>query len=1106
VLFYLPANNTTGAGVYLNTAGQGASTYYYNDYQRIEGQTYNKTLALADVPEAVVLTPVPTSIQYDGEYHYPSFNVSPTEETVIWYSTEEQSELGAPTPPAFINAGITSVWAIATNPEYATSEAVSATVEITKRPLTIKVNDEEGELGTPVFPTKYTITSGTLVTGQALTVTYSGVQTPPGISAGTIEEYVITDSSGDDVTANYDVTLVPGTLTVNEPPAAPEPVILTASAVNLTYDGAAHGIDILSNITSASINYSTDAFSDSWTGTPPTRKDVGATTVWAIGSAAGFVTSAAVSATIKIALRPITIAAVSTEKDYDGSPLVPDQYTLGGTLASGQTLSVSYGGIQTEVGTSAATISHYTIRDAQNADVTSNYQVALVPGTLTVNAKVPVNNRNIVAGTDNFRFVNATSHFFKSGKDTYKITGDYYDALLSVPYSDGAVYSGGVLTTWRQVAIDAMNRTWGGSCFGMSATLALTKAGRLDTGFFQSNAKVLHDLSMPKDSVVSTNLINYYQLMQSTRTTNITLQHSAAESENLEYVVKSMKESAHPVIISIMIYNDEAHTSSAGGHAILGYDLTEDAQNYIIKIWDPNYSPEYSYTYTNTLTIKKDYSSAEFENFYPYVFVRSAHTVEGNQYDYQNIQDYLKGKSANLNTASLSSGKVLPLAASAEETISRLTTNYEDFTISSGDKSAVVEAGRKVSGDIDIGDAEYLNEIDAPLRLQFSVPKLGSGKSYTVTPTAGSDHSSYETSLFLDDGNKSGFYTRIVSDKIGDFIFGADGSTKADCASDTQITIAATLATDDKEDKSLYTTTVTGTGTIEIKPDENQNLQVKAEDSDDIQITASGDYNAVTFESVDAQEGVSILEALQSNSVQLIDKDLNVLATKEIGYVVSFHSLGGTPIEAITNIPENTKISKPADPTLEGYTFAGWYTDADYKAKFDFGTPISKDYTLYAKWDLYVPPTDPSDDPKDPPNDPPAAPDLQKSPGVDTPEDSAIAKPVKGKLVIPKASLPKVKKSKTTGSTSKNTSGTKAKTTPKLKAGKKISITVKKIKGVKITYQWYAGNKPIKKATKATFKTTKKQIGKKLSVKVTYRMAGYDPVVKTLKINKKIVK
>ncbi|MBR2281825.1 MAG: InlB B-repeat-containing protein, partial [Spirochaetales bacterium] len=44
------------------------------------------------------------------------------------------------------------------------------------------------------------------------------------------------------------------------------------------------------------------------------------------------------------------------------------------------------------------------------------------------------------------------------------------------------------------------------------------------------------------------------------------------------------------------------------------------------------------------------------------------------------------------------------------------------------------------------------------------------------------------------------------------------------------------------------------------------------------------------------------------------------------------------------------KVTAPADPAKEGYSFAGWFKDAEFSAEFDFGVAITKDTTIYAKW------------------------------------------------------------------------------------------------------------------------------------------------------------
>ena len=65
-------------------------------------------------------------------------------------------------------------------------------------------------------------------------------------------------------------------------------------------------------------------------------------------------------------------------------------------------------------------------------------------------------------------------------------------------------------------------------------------------------------------------------------------------------------------------------------------------------------------------------------------------------------------------------------------------------------------------------------------------------------------------------------------------------------------------------------------------------------------------------------------------------------------YTISFDSQGGTNVDAITNIPENTKVKKPTDPTRDGYLFDGWYYQ-DEKWSF-IGYSVCENMTFTAHW------------------------------------------------------------------------------------------------------------------------------------------------------------
>ena len=55
-------------------------------------------------------------------------------------------------------------------------------------------------------------------------------------------------------------------------------------------------------------------------------------------------------------------------------------------------------------------------------------------------------------------------------------------------------------------------------------------------------------------------------------------------------------------------------------------------------------------------------------------------------------------------------------------------------------------------------------------------------------------------------------------------------------------------------------------------------------------------------------------------------------------------------------VAEGSKVSKPTDPTRDGYTFEGWYVEGSTD-KYDFDKAVSGDLTLIAKWKEVEKPT-----------------------------------------------------------------------------------------------------------------------------------------------------
>ena len=73
-------------------------------------------------------------------------------------------------------------------------------------------------------------------------------------------------------------------------------------------------------------------------------------------------------------------------------------------------------------------------------------------------------------------------------------------------------------------------------------------------------------------------------------------------------------------------------------------------------------------------------------------------------------------------------------------------------------------------------------------------------------------------------------------------------------------------------------------------------------------------------------------------------------------YTVKFVSDHGSFADQTIEYGGTIKTDKLTIPTVEGYTFDGWYADnIHYTTKFDFSTPITSDTKVYAKWEKNAP-------------------------------------------------------------------------------------------------------------------------------------------------------
>ena len=66
-------------------------------------------------------------------------------------------------------------------------------------------------------------------------------------------------------------------------------------------------------------------------------------------------------------------------------------------------------------------------------------------------------------------------------------------------------------------------------------------------------------------------------------------------------------------------------------------------------------------------------------------------------------------------------------------------------------------------------------------------------------------------------------------------------------------------------------------------------------------------------------------------------------------FTITFDSQGGSSVTSQT-VVSGGKVTVPTAPTRSGYTFAGWYQDAQGTVAWNFETPVTANLTLYAQW------------------------------------------------------------------------------------------------------------------------------------------------------------
>ncbi len=341
-------------------------------------------------------------------------------------------------------------------PSYYTVTYTPGTLTITARPVTFTGKSETKEYtGSTITISTVEVTETTaeagLVEGHEHNVTFSasGIEAG-GPYEGTItakDDVVIEDADGNAVTANYDVTVVNGALTITKTTTA---LTVSLEGKSYVYDAEAHALPAAATTNAASgtttIEYSKDG--EAWT------TDLSSLTATAVADSCtiqvratnpNYENTATSSADLTITARPVTLTSETAEKPYDGTALTKPTVTgweqsddTG--FVTGEVTDVKATGSVTTVAEGEVTNTiTYTEGEAFKAD---NYKITKNEGTLKITASEAA--LVITSSTKNWTYDN------KLHKDeVYTVT---YDGTGVEADETGKVFT---LTTGDVVTITA---------------------------------------------------------------------------------------------------------------------------------------------------------------------------------------------------------------------------------------------------------------------------------------------------------------------------------------------------------------------------------------------------------------------------------------------------------------------------------------------------------------------------------------------------------------------------------------------------------------------------------------------------------------------------
>lgn len=276
---------------------------------------------------------------------------------------------------------------------YNIGDAQNGTLTVTKRHIEVtSATDKKKYDGTALTNKTVTVTEGSFADGEGATFNVTGTIT----DWGTVPNSFTTVFNSNTNSGNYDIKEVTGTLTIEK--ADKVRITIKGNHDSFTYDGREHKVSGYAWTASESMVKMSDF---TFNGTADaSRTDAGTTQMGLTpemfscnsGNYEGMTFVIVEDGYVKILPidTKITVTALGASKMYDGSALTAGYKYTQNVLISGDVLTATVSGSQTDVGKSNNIVTDYKVMRG-DTDVTGNYTFAAsVPGELEVTKRTVI--------------------------------------------------------------------------------------------------------------------------------------------------------------------------------------------------------------------------------------------------------------------------------------------------------------------------------------------------------------------------------------------------------------------------------------------------------------------------------------------------------------------------------------------------------------------------------------------------------------------------------------------------------------------------------------------------------------------------------------------